>query len=149
MFADIGSGKGRVVFQAARRYPLRRVIGVELSAKLNDVARANLDAERDRLLCRNVELVTADVLEWAVPDDLTIAYLFNPFRGGVFAGFAERLAEAVARRRRPLRIIYVYPAEHDRLLQTGHVVELPPPAPLLVRLAGLPAGGMRRYELRP
>src|SRR4051794_23925092 len=40
-FADFGCGKGRIVQQAAKR-PFRRVIGVEISPALVEVARSNL-----------------------------------------------------------------------------------------------------------
>src|SRR2546430_8863932 len=40
VFIDFGSGKGRVLFVAAH-YPFRKVIGVELSAKLNQIASSN------------------------------------------------------------------------------------------------------------
>ena len=43
VFVDFGSGMGRVVFQAAMRYPIKRVTGVELSARLHEVARTNID----------------------------------------------------------------------------------------------------------
>ena len=42
VFVDFGSGKGRVVWQAAQ-YPFARVVGVEISAQLNAVARRNIE----------------------------------------------------------------------------------------------------------
>lgn len=129
---DYGSGKGRVVLQAAR-YPLERVIGLELSAELNAAARRNLDLERDRLRCQDVELVTADVLDYDPPDDVTIAYLYNPFRGEIFATAIERLIASVDRCPRRVRIVYLNPIEHDALMATGRVR-------LVRRLRGLRPG---------
>lgn len=149
VFVDLGSGKGRVVLQAARRYPFKRVIGVELSDELTEVAAANLRISRDQLRCPHVELVTADASEWMPPDDLTIAYLYNPFRRQTFSRVMERLFEGVDRTGRPLRLIYLRPHEHERLMRTGRAVELPPPSRLRLRLAGIPLGWVRRYELRP
>jgi tRNA1(Val) A37 N6-methylase TrmN6 len=60
VFVDFGSGKWRAIFWAAR-YPFRRVIGVELSAQLNALARRNINRNRHRLTCRDIHLVTADV----------------------------------------------------------------------------------------
>ncbi|MBA3264057.1 MAG: methyltransferase domain-containing protein [Thermoleophilaceae bacterium] len=91
VFADIGAGKGRVVYQAARRYGLKRVIGVELSPELAAEARANIERHRRRLRCHDVEIVTSDALAWEVPDDLTIAYMFRPFTGATFHGVIEKL----------------------------------------------------------
>lgn len=149
VFADLGSGKGRVVLQAARRYRCSRVIGVEFSSELTAIAGANLARQQQRLRCPHVELVTADVLQWEVPADLTVAYLYNPFRGEIFSRAIERLADAVDRRGGPLRLIYVNAVEHERVMATGRAVELPPPPAPLLKLAGLSSGQLRRYELRP
>lgn len=80
VFVDLGSGKGRVVLQAAR-FPFRRVIGVEIAPELTEIAHANIAASRDGLRCQEIELVTADVLEYRLPPDVTVAYLYNPFAG--------------------------------------------------------------------
>jgi SAM-dependent methyltransferase len=118
VFLDFGSGMGRVVFQAAR-YPFRRVIGVELAEQLHEVARANIEGNRDRLLCSEVELVCADALDYQVPDDVTVAYFYNPFRGATFAGVMDNLLASVDRQPRSLRVIYRTPEEHAYLLATG------------------------------
>lgn len=124
VFVDLGAGMGRVVFEAARRYRFRRVLGVEISREFADTARGNLERNVDRLRCRDFEIVTSDVLEYEVPDDVTIAYLANPFRGEIFAGAVRRLLESVDRRRRPLRIIYLNPLEHEQLMATGRIREV-------------------------
>lgn len=149
VFADLGSGKGRVVIQAARRYPFRRVIGVELSKELTDSARESVERNRGRLRCENVELVSSDVLEWNVPDDLSIAYLYNPVRGESFSRLVERLLEVVNRRGRHMRIIYLNPEEHGRLMACGQAVRLEPRRGPLARIARLPPGALAHYELRP
>jgi len=120
VFIDYGSGKGRVVLQAAH-YPLKRVIGLEISEELNDFARRNLDGFYGRLACERIELVTADVLDYQPPDDVTIAYLYNPFRGEILSTAIERLIESVDRNPRRLRIVYVNPIDHDLLMATGRI----------------------------
>lgn len=120
VFIDFGSGLGRVVFQAAR-YPFRRVIGVELAEELNDIARRNIDRNRERLRCKDVTLVAGDVLDYDIPDDVTVAFFANPFTGDVFATVMERLLDSVDRNPRRLRIIYRNPVEHERLLSTGRI----------------------------
>lgn len=118
VFIDFGSGLGRVVFQAAR-YPFRRVIGVELSEELNRIARANIERNRAKLRCPDVELVTADALDFPIPDDVTVAFFANPFTGAVFAGVVARLVESVDRAPRRLRLVYRNPIEHEHLMRTG------------------------------
>lgn len=56
VFLDLGAGMGRMVLEAAR-YRFRKVIGVELVPELCDIARANLAKTRQRLRCRDIELV--------------------------------------------------------------------------------------------
>lgn len=147
VFADLGSGKGRVIFQAALRYGFKRVIGVELSERLNAVARRNIERNRGRLRCQDVQIVTADALEWEIPDDLSVVYLHNSFVGEIFSRVVHRLVEFAQRRGRPLRLIYVNPVEHERLAASAGVRELPAPGGVVARVLRLRSGAIRLYEL--
>jgi histone methylation protein DOT1 len=118
VFADFGSGKGPAVLVAAT-FPFRRVLGVEISDDLTRSARANLERSRLHPRAGAVEFVTADVLEYEIPDDLSVVYLYNPFTGLLFARFVERLLLSLERRPRPLRVVYNYPFEHDHLIASG------------------------------
>jgi SAM-dependent methyltransferase len=113
VFADIGSGMGRAVLLAARR-PFKRVIGVERSARLNQVARGIVDRHCGRLACQDIELLTVDVLDWEIPDDLTVVYLYCPFPDQVFARLVDRLVASIDRSPRPLRLIYYFSTVEDR-----------------------------------
>jgi predicted RNA methylase len=121
VFVDFGSGMGRVVFQAALWYPFRRVIGVELAARLHRIAQDNIDRNRARLRCRDVRLVRADVLDYVVPDDVTVVFFDNPFTGHIFATVLDRLLASADRAPRTVTIIYFNPVEHERLLATGRI----------------------------
>jgi SAM-dependent methyltransferase len=149
VFVDLGSGKGRVVLEAARKYPFRRVIGVEISPRLNEIATANLRRLKGPLQCSRVEFVTADASTWDPPDDLTVAYLYNPFRGELFSAAISRLIGLVDRRGWPLHLIYINPTEHARVMRTGRVRQLPSPGGLRLRLTGAPSSSVHRYEIRP
>jgi predicted RNA methylase len=119
VFADFGSGKGRVVYQAAARYPFKRVIGVEIAESLNQVARTNIDRNRRRLKCQDVEIVTADATTYEIPDDLTIAYFYSPFLGTAFRKVIDNLVDSLARAPRELRIVYANPTLGDYVETTG------------------------------
>ncbi len=119
VFIDVGSGMGRVVFQAARTYSFRRVIGVEISEELTRKARANIDRTRERLRCQDVVLVSADIVDYEFPDDVTVVFFNNPFVGDIFAAAVEGLIASVDRRPRRVRVIYFNPVEHDMLMRTG------------------------------
>jgi SAM-dependent methyltransferase len=118
VFVDVGSGKGRVLLEATR-YPFRRVIGVELSAELNAIAARNLAATDRGRRSGPVELVTEDVRAYRIPDDVTVAYAYNPFQGPVFQHLVDELVASVDRRPRRLLFVYRNPVEHDRLAATG------------------------------
>jgi tRNA G46 methylase TrmB len=117
-FIDFGCGKGVVVHQAAKR-PFRRVIGVEISPVLAEIARTNLAARRHQHRCRNVEIVTSDVTEYSVPDDLTIGYLFEPFRDETLDALLRNIIDSIDRHPRRVRLIYVYPLLSSQVLATG------------------------------
>lgn len=121
VFVDFGSGMGRVVLQAAMMYPFRRVVGVEISESLTEFARANLARNRSRLRCIDVSLVDADVLDFDIPDDMTVAFLYNPFVGETFRTVLNRLIESVDRNPRALRIVYGNPREEAMLWESGRV----------------------------
>lgn len=120
VFLDLGSGKGRVVLQAAMR-PFRRVIGVEISPELHRMALANVERSRPRLRCTDVVLVNSPAEQFPIPDDVTVVYLFNPFHGKPFADVVRGLIESFDRNPRPLRIVYHNAREEDVLLATGRV----------------------------
>lgn len=148
VFIDFGSGMGRVVLQAST-YPFKRVIGVELSEQLHEIARENLARNQHRQRCAEVSLEKADVLEYEIPDDVTVAFLNNPFSGSIFSTVVERLIRSVDRAPRTLRIIYANPVEERALLETGRVS-------CVRRLRGMRptaewsrSNATRLYEIRP
>jgi SAM-dependent methyltransferase len=117
VFLDYGSGKGRVLLAAAR-LPYRRVIGLEISPELCTIARTNLDRDRARRRCGAIEIVAADVTAWDMPDDVTVVFMHNPFRGETIDAAVAQLLASLDRRPRPLRLVYRIPMEHQRLVAT-------------------------------
>jgi SAM-dependent methyltransferase len=108
VFLDFGSGMGRVVVMAAM-LPFRRVIGVELSAELNGVAVRNLEEVRRRLQCNDVELITADATAFEVPADVTVIYLYNPFRKELLRRVFENIHASLRASPRRVSIVYKNP----------------------------------------
>jgi SAM-dependent methyltransferase len=147
VFIDLGCGMGRAVLLAAR-YPMKRVIGVELSEDLTRIAQENVDNAREHLAAGDVEVVQADVLEYELPDDVTIVYLYNPFTGEIFARALEQILASLDRRPRPMRIIYRHALEHEQIMATGRARQVSryEPRSLLRRRAG---SATNVYELQP
>jgi precorrin-6B methylase 2 len=120
VFIDYGSGMGRVVYEAATRYRFKRVIGLELSATLNQIARSNLDRNRERLRGVEIQLVTGDAVDYRPPPEVTIAFFNNPFGGRILQTALHRLLAVAGRR---LRIIYHNPVEHEMLMRMDGVTQ--------------------------
>jgi SAM-dependent methyltransferase len=118
VFVDIGCGKGQALLVAAQ-LPFRRVHGVEIAQDWSDDARANVERALPRLVCRDVRVDTADALEWPMPDDLTVVYMYCPFTGDLFRAALDRLLESQDAHPRRLRLVYNYPWEHNAVLATG------------------------------
>ena len=119
VFLEIGCGMGVVVVEAAARYDFRRVIGLDVVPQLTAVARETVARGRKRLRCREVEIHTGDAMEYAIPDDVTVVYMADPFRGEVFDAVIANLLASVDRAPRRVRIIYFMPVEAGRLERTG------------------------------
>ena len=54
VFIDMGSGGGRVMI-AAGRFPFKKIIGVDVSEKLNKICKINIQKMKHRLKCKNFE----------------------------------------------------------------------------------------------
>jgi SAM-dependent methyltransferase len=108
VFVDYGCGKGRAVILAAR-CPFRHVVGVEISDRLCATARANVDAARPRLACRNVEIIQADASEFVPPDDVSVVFMYNPFDVDVVRQVLARLRRGLLANPRDLTIVYALP----------------------------------------
>jgi SAM-dependent methyltransferase len=117
VFVEFGCGKGRVLHQAAK-WPFRRVVGVEISPALAEIARANLAEHADQHRCANFEIVVLDAADFRVPDDLTIAYLFHPFRHATLDAVLRNIVHSLDRRPRRVRLIYVCPQGAEQVLAT-------------------------------
>jgi hypothetical protein len=76
---------------------------------------------RSRLQCKDIILVNSPAEQFHIPDDVTVAYFYNPFRGEAFATVLRELLASVDRIPRPLRIIYHNARDEDVLLATGRV----------------------------
>ncbi|MFC0115335.1 class I SAM-dependent methyltransferase [Kibdelosporangium aridum] len=147
VFIDFGSGMGRMVLEAAR-FPFGRVIGVELSDELHKIAQDNVRRTRQRLHCRDIELVQTDVLEYEIPDDVSVVFFNNPFQGPVFTTVIERLVATLDRNPRELKIIYYNPVEEQTILATGRAAITRRLVHARRRTAGSPFGLTKVFVLR-
>lgn len=109
VFIDYGCGMGRAVVLAAT-YPFRRVVGVERSHALSQIARDNIRRARSKLYCADVTIATQDARDFKVPDDVTHIFLFNPFDEPIVMAVLRRIHDSIAAHPRRLSIIYALPS---------------------------------------
>jgi SAM-dependent methyltransferase len=91
---DYGCGMGRVLVVASRSF--RRVIGVELSEMMIEVARRN--ASKCKSPC---EIVRVDASQYPVPDDTTVFFFFSPFVGETMRIVVANIVASLKRVPRP------------------------------------------------
>ena len=116
-FLDMGSGKGRVVLLAAE-LPFKRVIGVEYSASLDQQARANLQACRNKAKgCKDVELKHADAASYVFPGGNLVIYLFNPFGPDVMSRMLRNLQSSIKAEPRHVILVLLWPELSDMVAQ--------------------------------
>ena len=134
VFVDYGAGMGRVLIFAAQQ-PFKGVIGVEMSERLSRMARDNVERNRKRFRCSNVEILTVDATEWRVPDDLTVAYFYCPFPPRVLEQVLGQLFASLDRRPRVLRLLYFFISDADRelLMATGRATQVDYKSPWYLR----------------
>jgi predicted RNA methylase len=148
VFLDLGAGKGRALLMASL-YPFRRIVGVELSSGIAAVALRNIERFRPRTRCADIDLVVADAVDYRVPDDVTVVYLFNPFRGRTFDAAIRNLIASIDRNPRTVRLIYRNAMYEDRLLATGRARFVRAWAGLRPTREWRRAVAVRVYELLP
>jgi SAM-dependent methyltransferase len=118
VLVDFGCGKGRIVHQAAK-WPLKRVIGVEISQELAQFAERLVAAHWHEYRCHNIEIAVRDAAQFEVPDDMTLAFMFDPFRGRTMDDVLRNVIVSIDRNPRRVTLIYVNPTQGDRVLATG------------------------------
>jgi hypothetical protein len=125
-FVDLGAGKGRVVLMAAR-YPFRKVIGVELSKSLCDIAWQNIQNGASRFHCvAPIEIIHADASTYAIPEGCCTLFLYNPFFGEIADRVVTNILRSFQTAPREIMILYYSDRFPARLLAPPFVKrELP------------------------
>ena len=112
-FIDYGCGKGAVLALAVK-YPFHRVVGVEISRKLVDIAVNNMT----KLHIEGAEIICNDAREYKDIDEITYFYFFNPFPENVFRVVMKNIKESYLKNKRKMTIIYYNPVCENVILDT-------------------------------
>jgi cyclopropane fatty-acyl-phospholipid synthase-like methyltransferase len=116
VFVDVGCGLGRVLC-CASRYKLKNVIGIEYDRDLANNALANVQKVMKNKRCGPIEVINKSAQEYDY-ENVSIAYLFNPFGHETMKLFLDKLTSAWCNRKK-CQLIYVLPACDDLIQQTG------------------------------
>lgn len=123
-FIDYGSGKGRAVLIASR-LPFQKVIGVEYSEPLNEVARRNVEIFRkSHTALAPIDVVWADALEYPVPEGPLVVFLYNPFGQAIMSQLVERISTSYARDPRRILVLYFYATFPEAWRDAGFLREI-------------------------
>jgi SAM-dependent methyltransferase len=123
-FVDYGCGKGRVLLLAAR-HGFQRVIGVEISPELVEVARKNVVAFRTRHpeVC-SIEVVCSDAAAFIPPAENAVYYFYQPFPDWVMDRVLSRLVDTMDQSRRDVYVVHVSPFGPGVVERTGRFTRL-------------------------
>jgi SAM-dependent methyltransferase len=103
---DLGCGKGRVLLVAAD-YPFARIVGVEISPALCEIARANITRYQPRSRrCQAVDVVNADASAFEFPATNLLLHLYHPFEPSLTSEVLSRLEQSV--RATPRKVVVAY-----------------------------------------
>jgi len=112
VFVDLGSGKGRVLLIAAQ-LGFKRIVGVEFSGELCEIARENVKAfSRRTQLAARIDIVRSDVANYLIESEQSVFFMYNPFDEVVMARVLTNLRSSITRFPRRIWLIYGKPV-HD------------------------------------
>ena len=119
VFVDLGSGKGRVLIEAAS-FPFKRIIGVEFSRRLHLVAEESVSRYEARNKSKScIELQCNSATEFAPPTENTIFYLYNPFDADILSKAIQNLKISLRQVHRKILIVYLNPRWCSLIEATG------------------------------
>lgn len=107
VFVDVGSGLGRAVILATG-YGFKRIVGLEISQKLNERAIENLRAIEKDAGESPCELLNMDALDYDLPDQNLCIHIYRPFSHELMAAFMEKIERSLRERPRKIVVVSVF-----------------------------------------
>lgn len=113
-FVDIGCGKGRALIVAEQfRFP--RLLGVELTPELSEIARANIATHAD--WAARTTVLNQDATTVVYPDGPLVLFLYDPFHAPVLRRVLENLERQLRSAPREVWLLYANNPRLDRVLE--------------------------------
>lgn len=117
-FLDYGAGKGRAIIVAAAA-GFERCIGIENQQCFFQTALRNLLICAPRYPKSKMQVFRGNAAHFRVPDDVGVAYFYNPFGAEIMQSVVVRIANSLARNPRDFYIVYMNPRLVDLFLGAG------------------------------
>ncbi|QFU74603.1 methyltransferase domain-containing protein [Halioglobus maricola] len=106
-FIDIGCGKGRALLTASE-FPFSTITGVEFEPGLAAIARRNIENARIRhQQCHQLQVLTEDARDYAIPHAACIFFLYTPFTGELLKQVLRNIREAALSSAQPMVIMFL------------------------------------------
>lgn len=110
-FIDVGSGKGRVIlYNMSQKAPYGSYMGIEIDQRLHHVAELNMMSTNIELN-KEIVLVNQDILDYSIPYEPCVYFLFHPFSSEVYNKFIEKNIKIINQTNS--YIVFVSPQEYD------------------------------------
>lgn len=124
VFVDFGSGKGRVLLLSSQ-YGFKRVVGIEFSPKLCEIAKKNLSIYKKKVGgILNVQIIESDVVDYNIRDDDNVFFLYNPFDRVVMRIILNNIILSLKNKQRKIWLIYNNPIYRDIIENKGVFTKL-------------------------
>lgn len=119
-FIDYGSGKGRVLLIASE-FPYKKIIGLELSRSLHDIASHNIKLWKNPAQkCRELVSFNMDAVEFQLPEDPLVLFFFTPFLEPVLAKVVKTIKSHIRQGTSAVYIMY-YGSRQELIEQFRHL----------------------------
>jgi len=114
---DLGCGKARFLFFAAF-HGARKAIGVEFAKEIFEIANENKVKffRKNTNIKTEINIILSDVVNYEIDDEVTVVFLFNPFKEKVTEKIIENINNSLKRKARKIEIIYLNPV-HSALFE--------------------------------
>jgi len=108
VFIDVGSGMGRNLLIASE-YPFKKIIGVELSKELHEIAEDNIKIYKtESQMCEDVESCCMDILDFEFPNfEFLILYFWVPFYADIYDQLHLRMEDEAVKNGRKIVLVFL------------------------------------------
>jgi hypothetical protein len=90
----------------AAGFPFKKVVGVEYSKDLDQLAKLNLERfPEPAKACKDIELICMDASEYALPNEPLVLYFYNPFGRPVMEKVIQNLHNSFQANRRRILVM--------------------------------------------